>query len=300
MRKFFLKIVVFFLPLLILIVILNEIKIVPFYWGADDEMRQKIVYLLDNPNKHDVIFFGSSTTYRHIDPLLFDSITGYNSFNMGYAGVGSLESDYLIDNLSSLLKLDTTLHVIYLRRSRPGNIAKENLHSVKSHYFLDYKRYKIALKYFFGKGDLIQVYRYTVSYLENLFLLGNIKNIMKYTDIHISSYSREADNSSEQFRINHKGFFPLDIEFEITNKNALHIRREEYINSEKYLKDTVNNLDNMKLTFNNSSSVFGNTPSSLPSRSKAIPFWSSKSFHSPPSIKITWCHFLNFIGVLLN
>ena len=232
-------------------------KTVPFYWGNYD-MNQKVLYLLDNPKKHDVLFFGSSLTYRHIDPLLFDSITNCNSFNMGYAGVGSLESDYLIEKISSSWSIDTTTHVIYIKRFRPGKIDKKNLHSVESKYFLDYKRYTTALEYFYTKGDYVQISRYTNSYLENLLCIGELRRIIQYKNINTSFYSTEASNRSEQFQIFHKGFYPLDIQLDITKNMNLQKRRDEYINSSRYLKDTINTVENMILTNSTSTQLSAN------------------------------------------
>ena len=86
------------------------------------------------------------------------------------------------------------------------------------------------------------------SYLENLLCIGELRRIIQYKNINTSFYSTEASNRSEQFQIFHKGFYPLDIQLDITKNKNLQKRRDEYINSSRYLKDTINTVENMILT----------------------------------------------------
>lgn len=223
MKLFFFKILTF--TLLIICILFSLKKTVPYYWG-NKNIHNKIVYLSNNPNKHNVLFFGSSKTHRHINPIIFDSITGKNSFNMGYGGFFALENNFIIENLFKKNKIAEETHIIQ-QRLIPSIISKQNLHSIQSKYYLDFKRYIVALKYYSSINNFEQVYNYTISYIENLLCIGEIRAIIQYRKTEKSIYSKKLSKPSNKFKALHKGYYPLDVDSTFSKREDLRKRSRE-------------------------------------------------------------------------
>jgi len=98
MRKFLLEVLVF--SVILFLVITGIKSLVPFYWG-NKLMGQKTEYLQDSNLSFDTYFIGSSKTFRQIDPLLFEQITGTPAFNLGCSAMFALETEFLLDKLLS-------------------------------------------------------------------------------------------------------------------------------------------------------------------------------------------------------
>ena len=229
MKTFIIKLCAF---TLFIVMILSAIKsTVPFYWGQNQKFKlleNKIEYFLENSNQYDVLFFGSSRTYRHIDPLLFDSITGLKSFNFGIAGCSYLETHYLIDNLfKSLVKKDSL--IIFLQETAPWPIKDDNLHSIRSKYYLDIKRLDMALSYYWKKRNYHQIYNYLVSYLENKLCIGELKMIFFYlTPDH--PRKNEIMKCYDEIIINNQGFLSIDQQISMQwSSTGLNKRRSKYL-----------------------------------------------------------------------
>ncbi len=69
---------------------------------ADEDLNRKFGEVANG--SYDCIFVGSSRTYRHIDPLLFDSITSTRSYNCGAASTFVPEAYYVLELLLEDLK----------------------------------------------------------------------------------------------------------------------------------------------------------------------------------------------------
>ena len=72
-----------FACVLLVMLQLHEL-LVPYYWG-DSQYVKKMSYLRNHKDEFNTYFIGSSGFYRHIVPLLFDSLTTVDtrSFNLG-------------------------------------------------------------------------------------------------------------------------------------------------------------------------------------------------------------------------
>lgn len=243
MKIFCLKILIF---LIILLSIIYSIKsTVPFYWGNND-LGHKIEYFLKKKYidristqkqiECNVLFFGSSRTYRHIQPILFDSITNFISFNLGGNGSFFLETDYIIDNILNNINNNDTVR-IFQQKTTPIIITDKNFHSVRSKYFLDFKRLKIALKYFLIHEDYKQVYRHIISYIENKLGIGELRRIYNY---HFTKNLPPSFN----LKMLQKGYWPMGAENNFVLKTKQSI--DEDIPSHFYLKKNLSS-DSLKI-----------------------------------------------------
>jgi len=253
MKKFILKIFGFTFFLLTILFVIKST--VPFYWGQGQKslLANKAEYILEKDQKYDILFCGSSRTYRHVDPLIFDSITGLNSFNFGIAGCSYLETHYLIDHLLKSLVIQDSL-IIFLQETAPWPIKNDNLHSIRSKYFLDIKRLDMALSYYWKKRNYHQIYNYILSYLENKLCIGELRMIFYYlTPDHPRKI--EIMKYYDEVIINNQGLLSIDQQLVWGwRSNALKIRRATYlekINGVLEKKTVLNQIEEVDISLLN-------------------------------------------------
>ena len=244
MKKFYFKILIYVFLLSTTLYIIKST--VPFHWG-NPELGHKIEYFLEKKYikrisqqieiEANVLFFGSSRTYRHIDPMLFDEVTGLNSFNLGGNATFYLETDYLIENILNNIKIRDTLR-IFQQEIYPIDITDKNFHSLRSKYFFDYRRLKIAIIYFYNKKDFVQLYRHIVSYFENLLCIGEIREIYYYNS-KIKKYQFKFFN----FKMLQKGYWSMGYNL---NEKVIpsHIYLQENEKNSKFKNIRISVIDN--------------------------------------------------------
>jgi len=218
MKKFLIEIFTFSLILAFILFLIK--KTVPFYWG-NELITQKVNYLLAEEDKYDTFFIGSSKTYRHIIPKSFDQITGTNSYNLGCSAMFALETHYILENFIDLYPNNN--FDCYLLKLTPNKIANKNLHTVRSKYYMDFKRLKMGIRYFLKEKKYHQVYNHLLSYLENLLCIGEIIPILKY---HFGSKKKLKYKIKAQ-----KGYYSLEQEMKSENLKGLKKRNREFLNS---------------------------------------------------------------------
>ena len=211
----FVKKVVGFTLILYLVIFLINCTI-PYYW-SNSLLTQKIEYLKSNPELYNTVAIGSSKVYRHFIPKEFDEIANTKSFNLGAPAMFMLEYYYLLDNLT---EENTNIKNILFLASPPVPIAKMNLHSIRSKYFMDWKRSFFSMKFF--KNDWDQMYKHALSFLENIFNIGEFS--------HIISYHFEDKESLSKYLVEEKGFFALDHEEHLYKDNGLKRRKANFVN----------------------------------------------------------------------
>ena len=222
MKRFLLK-VTFFLVLLFLILFLIK-KSAPFYWG-NPRLGEKISYVLDNQTDYNSFFIGSSSVHRQINPLIFDEVTQLHSFNLGMDATFFLEAHYILDYF---LKNNNQKQLkIFLTEIQPHVMVKNNLHTPRNKYYMDFKRLKMALNYHWKSKNYRQIYFHSIAFLENQLCLGEIKTLLSSNFENATIYKREI--------IKQKGFFPMDQHLSLDKNNKGLLRnRAQFINSEKY------------------------------------------------------------------
>ncbi len=176
MKKFVLKIsFVFFL---VWALCLGLKCFIPFYLGGG-YMGDKIEYLMSNQDKYNTLVIGSSLIIRHLDATIFDENNnkGTKTFNLGMSGMFFLESEYITEHILKQNLLPNIENIVFLVQA-PERINQDNFHSIRGKYFLDRSRYIFTLKYF--KSNLQHLKQYSLSYLENLFCIGEMEMLFNY------------------------------------------------------------------------------------------------------------------------
>ncbi|MCP4460288.1 MAG: hypothetical protein GY816_20025, partial [Cytophagales bacterium] len=166
MTKFFKSTLSFGILIVAVLTVQNFIltrNINPF-WG-----RKKLVASMDSlksRNSYDMIFIGSSLTYRQINPTIIDSLLDIRSFNLGFPSMRNPELWYVVDHFIQEIPTSQRPKYLVIELSKIHEINSKNLNSVWSSYFLDYQRVRISTKYFSEKKDFTSVKNYFYDFLK--------------------------------------------------------------------------------------------------------------------------------------
>lgn len=209
MKEFVIRNLVF---LGLVIVITFGVKLsLPYYWG-NAAFKLKADYVDTVSDQYNTAFIGPSTIVCNIVPKEFDKYTNgrTTSFNLGIAGMFTLEGQYLLENY---VKNNSNIKNYFFHAYEPKPILEPNFHSTRTKYFMDIKRTLYAIKFY--KNDSTQLYRHIISFFENLLGVGEFKDIISYYNKRgmIKDYSKYED-----------GYHNLDYNLKIPAKAAAYKR----------------------------------------------------------------------------
>ncbi len=225
MKQFVIKSLSFLLLLLFILLMIK--RTVPYYWGSP-LLDQKINDVLADADAYDVFFFGSSRTYRHINPVLFDSISHQKSYNMGCPAMFYLETHYALEHFVNNYPRDKKI-TIFLQEMQPEIIKKRNLSTIRSKYYLDWKRLKMSLAYFKEQKNTEQIWYHLLSFVENQFSVAELKEIAKF---HFAPKPAIRPVIKKQ-----RGFYPINQQISIESSS---IHSKAYIGTNiAYKADTL-------------------------------------------------------------
>jgi len=237
------KIFSFFLKIFLFVALFFAVAIVLDFYSINNS---KEVYAKGNEiyfeklntfktkfTNHNTIFLGSSGLYRHIDPILFDSLVnketkGIDSYNLGVCGMGYPEDIFLLEKLIQEPNLNLENIIITLDPLRPAGI---NQFQHRTFYYYHFDMFITTMKHVFSENYSIttKIYRgssFTLNYLCKIFSLYSFKNLMGLT-----SSVGSVDTLVKESNIKSKGFLPLDDYFEDT----------EIIKRNNVFKENLNN-----------------------------------------------------------
>jgi len=185
MKKFFLKIILFCTIILAASIILSsfiypKLKLTDYSWGSEN-LEAKRKYLLQNPNKYNTLFIGSSRVWKQIDPALFDTLVHSKeatcSFNLGENWMGAPEIYYVLENLINEDKIIPKY--IFIELSKIKSINYSNIHTNRTHYWCNKKDYLFAIQTtlssnFSQAEKMYNLCTYSIAYLDNILNLGYV------------------------------------------------------------------------------------------------------------------------------
>ena len=157
-------------------------------------------------------FLGSSHFYRHIDPILFDSLSANTqSYNLSVQGLATPENYYLFEKL--LEDEDFRPQNVFLTLSSLQATAPENFYTDRSVYFLDRSQVFNAINIIIGENHTLVTKAFRISSVVSNFVyrtlgLPALRNSLKGT----------VQPKNTQFS-ERKGFLSLDDEISEENKN---------------------------------------------------------------------------------
>lgn len=228
MKKFLIKIGTFGLVLLVLSNMFHFL--VPYYWG-NPEYYVKAHYLQQNPEMFNTFFFGSSRTYRHVDPIMFDklAISTNKSFNLGSPSTYVPEGYYLLENfIQNSNSVEGGFIIIELQAI--NHISNKNLHTMRTKYYLGLEEYLFAIRAISESGSITDseksnsIRNYTVTFVDKLSGIGLLSDIIT----NIFDYRLNTTVPDDIYGLDTRGHYSLDTEVSELLTDKL-IRRNAYL-----------------------------------------------------------------------
>lgn len=164
-------------------------------------------------DEYNTVFIGSSRTYNQVNPIVFDSITGLESFNLAYSAVQPFR---IFDYVAEIAKQRPDLDYVFVEMS-PLPRLFGSFKEADQLRAVDEKRYPVAVD-FFRKNDLPQRFQFQS--------IKDYSKLMAYKYIGFNSAKRwramlSISEPKEGFPDRNVyetgGFFPTD---SVANDNA--------------------------------------------------------------------------------
>lgn len=136
-----LKLIFKFLGLFVILIFIGELgwkaTDLPYYWG-NVQLNTKLEYLKEKKIDPDNYFIGSSVTFRHVIPTIFDSLSyndiGY-SFNLGCDGIFAPQTTFLLEHL---MEEDTSIKHLFIELNSYDYFG-QNFRTTRSKYYFNSK-----------------------------------------------------------------------------------------------------------------------------------------------------------------
>jgi hypothetical protein len=117
----------------------------------------KLAYFAENADRFNTVFFGSSLTYRHVNPRIVDEkLSRWNvrSFNFGSIATLNPESLYLYEDFIAHLPPRSTVAYAFVELTVLSPIFHHNQYLPRSYYYLDGKYLRLVLRYYSSRTDI--------------------------------------------------------------------------------------------------------------------------------------------------
>ena len=234
MKTFLLRVCLF---LSLLFLIEKTIKLAfPYHWG-NVWYSTKFRYL-EKHNEHNLLFIGSSQTYRQIDPFVIDSVLNMagvhsKSFNLGSPGTFSPETYFLFENLLKDPVLLSKIKCVVLELTFLDMIRDNELHQERVNYWITTEYLQFIFKCV-GEEHAISsstkekyYHQYSISYLENVLNLGQFSDAIMQENYYDQRYIGKQKN----------GYYPIQIDLVETPDEGI---RNNFLYRRKiFMKDTL-------------------------------------------------------------
>jgi hypothetical protein len=171
MRSFLRTLFVFVALCLLINVILNSFNVTylnPYF-------SEKVHYYqsADLKEKVNTLFFGSSRTYRHVQPHVFDSINNSSrSYNLGAAAAYVPESYYLCEEFLKDPEQSKNISTVFLELTPFQEVAYSNLFSRQTYYWLTLPYVRSLAEYFFLKRKSVSAKSVSLGKIATSFCLN--------------------------------------------------------------------------------------------------------------------------------
>ena len=179
MKKFVAKLFILIISCGVLIVLCNY----AFQNNYGHYIYHMMNEMYDSEANIDVLFLGSSHTYRCYDPKIADTMLGSKTFNAGSSGQGMNTSFYLLKEIDQYHDIKTVYLDTYCGVSQ---IHRNDAQVYKVSDFMRFGRNKIEMLY--SNGGFETVFDGLVSFRRNSANTNIVKNIQSKS-LAVSDYS---------------------------------------------------------------------------------------------------------------
>jgi hypothetical protein len=210
----------------------------------------KMNYLksIQEKEKFNLFFLGSSTVYRQIDPIIIDRLnTQYRtkSFNLGAPATFSPQTYYLLEEILKDDELSKDLNYIVLDLMDINPILKDLKHQARSTYWVNWKELNFIRRVLASKKELntigkaVIIKDYIIAYIENTF------NFMQYSE-QILDRNYFDPRFLGKFK---NGYYPIEDDIKEASsekKNGLLQRKNDLQSNPQFLSNLANQSKNLK------------------------------------------------------
>lgn len=228
MKKFFIN-TGSFLGVLMGLSLVALLFLDPYY--GNPLYRQKLQDIRQQGEEINTLFYGSSRFYRHIDPLLADSLLSefdVSSYNLGVTSLLNPQSYMLFGDL--LNREELSLEYIFLEISNFRQIKPGNIRTPRNYYYLDLPTLYYVTRYQAAAGGPLQV---RLSVIADFYASWCFKIIYAVNDAMGELVTEKESLSGRIFE--GRGYYPLNEEFRATEDSSSEVIRRR----EAYLADTT-------------------------------------------------------------
>lgn len=255
--------------------------------------NNKLDIVFKGNSNHDLIIFGSSKAYNHVNPRIIDSVLHVDSFNLGLDGTPFIHQDFII---KQYLKNNTHPKYIIQIVSNGLFVNRENLfrYTLFSPYMKDKDVYKFTNKYngFDWVDYYLPLFRYSKGYEDIIKSSFSIFRKYNYKGCYLNT--GQMDNSFEKFKKNNPNGITIEM-----NKSIMSLF-ENYIKRCK--KENITTFLVYPPTYKSAQKYINNRDSIISfyktlSKKYDIPFWDySDSTISESKTNFSNSQHMNYIG----
>lgn len=205
---------------------------VPYFWG-NDGWAAKYRYFREHSSEYNVLFMGSSQTYRQVNPNIFDNqLKNQNikSFNFGYQATATPEVNYLYEQLLDDPSVDlSNVKVVFMDLQPVRMLNRGNASSSRSRYIMTPSYYLHSLELVKGTNAslgqrLSAMGNYTQAFFDKQFNVRSLKEMIEFRSL----YQKAPKGFMKPIGENKDGFLPLNKDFRYKN------RRQEFLECEQW------------------------------------------------------------------
>lgn len=239
MKFFLFNFVVFLLVILLLFLIPN--LFIDKYYGNEIYLK-KYEYFFKHKDKYNTVFFGSSRIYRHLNPILFDSLCfedNIKSFNLGAPAVFNPEVYFLCEEFLKEVDSNSIKH-IFIELQPFEDISQKKIKTYRGNYWLNFDYLIYVVRYLLadnGSNKYLKSKEYILAYIYKMIDITKFKYLFGQSEIN-ELYLNSTEN----------GFLSLDEELSVLKTKELKQRTIHFF------KDTMD-LNKRQLLMNQDSSV---------------------------------------------
>lgn len=229
LKKIFLFILLFSIVNFVISIALNSVNY--FDFSVNQIYSLKYSYFKQNESKFNVLFFGSSRTYRQIDPKIIDSrLKSYKIKSFNFGSPATFNPEALILYKEFLKKqVDSKKIYVFLELTQLTPISNVNTLSPRSYYYLNFDVFKFVFKY-----SRFERNTFLYSYFKGFFLN------------YILPFKQSYRESEKRFLGRNKdGYYPLDLDIKDNFSKSIDLKNrnlgflKDTLSLKKYKKNTI-------------------------------------------------------------
>ena len=220
-------------------------KYTSYYWG-EEKFKISLEYLKRTEQNFNTYFIGSSSTYRHIDPDLFDKLAdtslNISSFNLGVNALSPPESYFFYRNFIEEDFIKPKYVLIELRDVH--RINHQNYGTLKVRYWYNLENWWFTMRAIFHSNT--PIHRKFRKYLNHNFCcLLKLLNVGMIGEIDAVKKQRATDNFDfEKLGVGRNGYYSFEDQTATSSDSSyielLKFRRREFLKDSAIMQRSKN------------------------------------------------------------